>query len=357
MIEPEIQDGVLLPSLNDKQISPFIIFQLSKNNINVDINVSMENNDNKITVKLEKKENFPNTNKLIYDLEENLFFVNGKKELNTLPIQNMPEAQLELASLPDTLSFEDALKAGVISQISTYSTAYSAGTGQINRNINIELSAKTINNTICKSSDPYWSFLSYVGETTPEKGYKPASVVSGGKIEQDYGGGVCQVATTVFLSAFYAGFPIPTRFNHNLYMSTYPDGKDAAIAYPDQDLVWTNDTGSDVLLKTQCDGSSVTVSLYGVNPFRTVKDYVVSQKEGSDYITLYEIDNKLKPSQSYVKTSGLNGKTIVIRREVYDSTGNLVRNDTFTSNYSPKTEIIICGSQETANKLKSEKKQ
>ena len=57
------------------------------------------------------------------------------------------------------------------------------------------------------------------------------------------------MATTVFNAVYEAGYPIERRNNHSLYIASYPEGRDAAIAYPDIDLVWRNDTESDVLLR------------------------------------------------------------------------------------------------------------
>ena len=54
------------------------------------------------------------------------------------------------------------------------------------------------------------------------------------------------------------------RRNHSLYISSYPTGRDAAIAYPDLDLTWVNDGTSDVLMRSRYTDSSLTVTLYGI---------------------------------------------------------------------------------------------
>ncbi|MCF0104423.1 MAG: VanW family protein, partial [Eggerthellaceae bacterium] len=352
MIIPGYSDDKLYPSIDDKLISPFVIYQLSKNNIDVDIEISFKEDNKNTYVNVDKNKNFPNTKKLIEDAENALFYTNVKKEFNTTPVQSTPEIQLVLSELQDSLSFDEALNRGVISLISSHSTDYGTNTLHVNRNTNIEVGTKAVNNTICKKTDPYWSFLNCVGETSADKGYKPAAVIEGGNVNEDYGGGICQVATDVFLAAYSAGFPILERHNHNLYISNYSPGKDAAIAYPDQDLIWMNDTGSDVLVLAKCNGSNINIELYGANPFRTVKDSIMEEKEGEDYYSEYEIDNSLQPSQSYVETQGSKGKFIRVERKVYNSSGDLIRNDYFDSNYIPKTQIIICGSQDTIDKLK-----
>ena len=60
--------------------------------------------------------------------------------------------------------------------------------------------------------------------------------------EEDVGGGVSQVATTVFNAAWEAGLKIAERNPHSLYISRYQPGRDATVNYPDLDLKFVNDT-------------------------------------------------------------------------------------------------------------------
>ena len=75
----------------------------------------------------------------------------------------------------------------------------------------------------------------------------------------------------MFNAVYEAGYPVTERRNHSLYISSYPTGRDAAIAYPDLDLTWVNDGTSDVLMRSRYTDSSLTVTLYGIDP-----GYVVS---------------------------------------------------------------------------------
>ena len=71
---------------------------------------------------------------------------------------------------------------------------------------------------------------------------------------------MCQVATTVFNAAYEAGLKITERTNHALYISHYPQGRDATVNYPDVDLKFVNDTGQWLLLRTWVGPSSLTVA-------------------------------------------------------------------------------------------------
>ena len=63
-------------------------------------------------------------------------------------------------------------------------------------------------------------------------GYKNAGAIVDGEYTDEIGGGVCQVATTVYNAVYDAGYPIVERHNHTLYIASYPEGRDAAIAFP-----------------------------------------------------------------------------------------------------------------------------
>ena len=74
----------------------------------------------------------------------------------------------------------------------------------------------------------------------------------------------------MFNAAYEGGLPITARTNHALYISHYPQGRDATVNYPDTDLKFVNDTGHWLLLRTFVSSSSLTVNLYGTPQHRRV---------------------------------------------------------------------------------------
>jgi VanW like protein len=115
-----------------------------------------------------------------------------------------------------------------------------------------------------------FSFNRTTGERNAAKGFLEAPVIVNGELTTGLGGGVCQVSTTVFNAAFDAGLKITERTNHALYISHYPQGRDATVDYPGVDLKFVNDTGSWLLLRTFVSSSSLTVNLYGTPVHRKV---------------------------------------------------------------------------------------
>ncbi|MDP3954635.1 MAG: VanW family protein [bacterium] len=108
-----------------------------------------------------------------------------------------------------------------------------------------------------------FSFNELLGEVDASTGYKAELVIKGDKLIPEYGGGVCQVSTTIFRSAINAGLPITERKSHSLPVRYYtPQGFDATI-YPEVvDLKFKNDTGNYILVEAGITGTKLLFELY-----------------------------------------------------------------------------------------------
>ena len=134
--------------------------------------------------------------------------------------------------------------------------------GIANRIHNVQLVAHLVDGKLIAPGATF-SFNQTTGERNAAKGFLEAPVIVNGELTTGLGGGVCQVSTTVFNAAFEAGLKITERTNHALYISHYPQGRDATVDYPTVDLKFVNDTGNWLLLRTFVSSSSLTVGLYG----------------------------------------------------------------------------------------------
>lgn len=258
------------------------------------------------------------------------------------PAQQAPEVSVDAEDMPQRLTFQDAVDKGVVGPIGSFTTTYTTGSGTENRNHNIELVSQILDNSICKSGET-WSYNGTTGDCNEEKGFLGAGAIIDGEYTDSVGGGICQVATTVFDAVYESGLPVVERHNHSLYIASYPAGRDAAVSYPDLDLVWRNDTASDVLVKVSTQVGSVTATLYGVDPGYQVTTETGQWEAGKKYSTTTKVDDTLAPGTSYVKTRGTDGSTIEVTRTVKDVNGNIVRQDLFASVYDPINEVILKG--------------
>lgn len=345
---------------NETAISELMSHFKSKTYVNDDFNVKFTKNDSGvIDVKTSGSAEMPYVSEAINSLEEqwldNLKIYENNK--NTNNNDNKQELSIDISSknVPDHLDFNQALVLGVISEISSYSTSYTTGSGTANRNHNIALVSSMLDNTICESNGGKWSFIEYSGEITESQGFKEASTVVGNSYEKGIGGGVCQVATTIFNSVYDAGCNIVSRSSHNLYIASYPAGRDAAINYPSPDLIWKNDLNSDILLKVSTNGYKVTCSLYGLNPHYKVVSEAGNWEQGDKYKTEYIVDPTKPANSKYTQSSGADGRSITVIRKIYNKDGVLISQQSFSSKYAPKNEIIVLGPGDEANSMLNNK--
>lgn len=108
---------------------------------------------------------------------------------------------------------------------------------------NISLAIGSLNGFELEPKEAF-SFNKVVGERTPERGYEKATVIIQLEKRQDYGGGVCQVSSTLYQAAAEAGLSITERHSHQKDVGYAHQGEDAAVDYGNKDLQFVNNTDS-----------------------------------------------------------------------------------------------------------------
>lgn len=176
---------------------------------------------------------------------------------------------------------------------------------------NIKIGIAKFNGILIKPDEEF-SFNKILGEVGPEQGYKPELVIKKDKTIPEYGGGLCQVSTTMFRAAVNAGLEITQRYPHAFPVKYYnPQGFDATIYPPFPDLKFINNTPKHILIQTKINGYELIFEIYGTNDTRKV-----------------EIDG---PYQYDIKEDGSMKARLV--QKVYDENNNLIIDKTFYSNY------------------------
>jgi vancomycin resistance protein YoaR len=135
---------------------------------------------------------------------------------------------------------------------------------------NIGVGAKIFNNVLIKPGEVF-SFTDLLGPVDSTGGYKTEMVIKNGKIIPEYGGGLCQVSTTMFRAAVYAGLPILERHAHSLPVHYYePQGFDATIYPGSADLRFKNDTPSYILIQSKISDLKLSFDIYGTDDKRAI---------------------------------------------------------------------------------------
>lgn len=138
-----------------------------------------------------------------------------------------------------------------------------------NRRHNIGIGAGLLNGVLI-APDEEFSTVGAVSPFTAETGYKPELVIKGSRTIPEYGGGLCQVSTTLFRTVLATGLPVTERANHAYRVPYYepPVGMDATIYGPKPDFKFVNDTGHHLLLRTRIEGDELIYELWGTNDGR-----------------------------------------------------------------------------------------
>jgi vancomycin resistance protein YoaR len=129
------------------------------------------------------------------------------------------------------------------------------------RNNNIYLAAKAINNFVLFPGETF-SFNKVVGERTPGKGYLPATVIVKGELSEDFGGGICQVSSTLFNAIDNAGLTVVHRYSHSREVSYVPPRRDATVSWNGPDLIFKNEYNQPILIQAKMVRNKLKIEIY-----------------------------------------------------------------------------------------------
>ena len=231
-------------------------------------------------------------------------------------------AGLNLAVTRPTAREDNLDSLGIKEQLSEGST-YFPGSSTA-RLINVRVGASQFNGALLAPGETF-SFGKILGDVTPEKGYVKGLIILGNKEVEEYGGGLCQVATTAYRAALLAGLDIVERTNHAFAISFYTwpygvPGVDATIYYPQVDLKFKNDTPAYILIQTTMEGDRLKFDFYGTK----TKTGVIT---GPTF---------LSGSNDATKSS----KTIFYR-DVLDLSGKVLSHDPVVTSYASSLDYTI----------------
>ncbi|WP_300645353.1 VanW family protein [Nocardioides sp.] len=238
---------------------------------------------------------------------------------------------------PD-VSTKEARSWKIRERVSTFTTEYPHADY---RNTNIGRAAELVNGTVLAPGETF-SMNDIVGERTRENGFTEGFVISDGILREDLGGGVSQLATTLFNAMFFAGLEDVEHKPHSFYIDRYPVGREATVAWGVLDLRFRNDTDHGVLVQSFINPStpgttgSVTVNMY------STKTWDVTARASERY-------NYTSPDVRYLQTpdcyayTGSSGFTIDVFRDFRrPGESEVVRTEKFNTVYTP-SDSVRCG--------------
>jgi len=148
-------------------------------------------------------------------------------------------------------------------QISTFSTTISQD--DASRQKNIKLGCEELNGTIVKAGETF-SFCNTLGPATPEKGYEKAETFdSEGNTIMDYGGGKCQISSTLYNAVLAVpSLAVIERYPHSKRVYYVEEGKDATVCYGSVDFKFKNNNDFDIKIVASGEKDTLTISLFKI---------------------------------------------------------------------------------------------
>lgn len=217
--------------------------------------------------------------------------------------------KLPVAVVTPNIRGSDAERLGIKELIGSGSSNFKGSPK--NRVYNIKRSLEQFQSLIIPAGEEF-SFVEHLGEVDEAHGYLPELVIRDNKTEPEFGGGVCQVSSTVFRAAIYSGMKITERRNHSYPVQYYlPFGFDATIYIPKPDFKFRNNTGNAIMMQSIIEGTKLTFQFFGTKDGRTVS-------MDGPYILERNPDGSMKTT---------------FTQTVKDASGNEIIKDEFKSNY------------------------
>ena len=250
-------------------------------------------------------------------------------------------AQVQVVPAEPELTTAKAKAMGITGTLATYSTAYAGSADRIH---NLQLAVSLLDGTLVAPGGTF-SLNEAVGERTAERGFRSAPVIIGNEYEEDIGGGVSQVATTIFNAAWEAGLKISERNPHGLYISRYPLGRDATVNYPNLDLKFVNDTKRWILVKGWSTDSGITIGLYGAPTGRSVESETgLLTVRGAAPVERVE-DPTLERGKREIEEEGQPPRSIWAKRTVYLANGEVLYDETWSTYYRGEDRVVRVGTK------------
>lgn len=266
----------------------------------------------------------------------------GLKEKILLNGENTAEVMVEIAE-PD-VKIGDLNDLGIEELIGVGRSDFSGS--PTNRRTNIRVGSDKLNGMLIAPDEEYTT-IGNLAPVTAANGYLPELVIKENKTIPEYGGGLCQIGTTMFRVAISAGLPITERSPHSYRVVYYePAGKDAAVYEMHPDVRFVNDTGNYILIQTHIDGDNLIFEFWGKNDGRVAYQSDSRITNITSPPALKEVPTlDLEPGERKCTESAHPGADAEFDYRVTYPNGD-VKEETFKSHYRAWGAVCLIGVEE-----------
>lgn len=233
--------------------------------------------------------------------------------------------------------------------IASYITQFDPG--DRNRRQNVVLAARSVNDVLVRTGEIF-SFNTVVGLRLPQFGYKEAPGYINGVLVPDWGGGVCQVSSTLYNAVLLADLSIEERTAHFYPPGYVPIGQDATVADNLLDFKFKNILPQNIYITAEVSGNRLIVNIWGKQMDNPPEIYVTSDKRVLEPNTIIKQDQQLELGKEIVEEEGQKGFQVSTFR-TKKANGQVVKQELLSSDeFRPVDRIVRVGTKMPVQQFK-----
>ena len=272
--------------------------------------------------------------------------LNMKSRFNSAPLAAIPFKELNSPVIPRGLprgdfineEEQEALFKDVLAETDT---PLLNNMNMPNRRNNIILACGAINETVVMPGCIF-SFNQTVGKRTEERGYKSAPAYINGRVAESVGGGICQVASTLYYACLLSNFEIVERAYHSMTADyTEKPGVDATVYWGAIDYKFKNNTNSPVKIFAWVENITVCVKIMGVKTDNNTVFIESNTLSSTPFNTVYRENPNLAPGQTRVVQEPFTGSVVETYRVILDENGKVISRAFEAKSIYKKLDMII----------------
>ncbi len=258
--------------------------------------------------------------------------------------------EVALKPTPPDLTTEEVQAMGIKDLLGDYKTTPYVGSK--NRQVNVRLATKLCSGVFLAPGEEF-NTDQRLGVRDEAHGWASApGIVGPGQLEDVLGGGICQVSTTLFNAALEAGLEITKRFNHSIYISHYPAGRDATVTAGGKNMCFRNDTPNYIFIYGWSSGINTHFYIFGVNDGRKVQGIAFSGFSlGGAFPTQKVIDTSLPVGKTKEEFEGQRSRSCSITRTIVYADGT-TKSQTWSSRWRMLPKVVLTNPYPTTTTIK-----
>jgi hypothetical protein len=261
-----------------------------------------------------------------------------------LVVQPKPPVDDPLAALVEDLDVSVVL--------GSFATPYSMESSLADRGHNLKLGAAAVSGTVLLPGETF-SFNEVVGDRTAAAGYRYAPGITAGEMVDVLGGGICQISSTLYGAAFFAGVDLVQSRAHSRPSSYVDMGLDSTVAYPVLDLKVRNPFDFPIAIHMTVNQGKVRAEFLGERrPYQVAFEREI--KETLPFRTIWRDDGSLRTGATVVSQQGKRGFEVERRRVLYQA-GKVVREEKWELRYPSTSQIVRRGTNPAGGMPKAER--